>query len=105
MCRWAALPIMVWANTAFSMNTTGLFKQLCKSETLWKAWVDVKNKNTAGGIDQVTVEEFSGKAKSEVELLATEISEGKYIPLPYKKTQIPKSDHSFRSLGLLNVRD
>jgi len=87
------------------MNTTGLFKQLCKSETLWKAWVDVKNKNTAGGIDQVTVEEFSGKAKSEVELMATEISEGKYIPLPYKKTQIPKSDHSFRSLGLLSVRD
>lgn len=86
-------------------NATSIFGKLYEFENLWMAWQRVKAKNTTGGIDQVSVKDFSEKARKEIQNLCEEIQSGKYVPQAYKESRIPKGTSTYRSLGLLSVRD
>jgi len=44
-----------------------LFDKLCKKQTLWQAWLEVKKKNTAGGIDNVCISDFEKVADAETD--------------------------------------
>jgi group II intron reverse transcriptase/maturase/CRISPR-associated endonuclease Cas1 len=87
------------------MATTPLYDRLCEYGTLWQAWKIVKAKNTAGGVDAISVKEFAVNAAQEVERIRNELLSFRYIPEPYRSTNIPKSKGGFRQLGLLCVRD
>jgi group II intron reverse transcriptase/maturase/CRISPR-associated endonuclease Cas1 len=86
-------------------SASNLFERLYKFDTLWDAWQSVKTKNTSGGIDQISVKDFALNAKKEIQTLSEEIKSGHYIPQAYKETRIPKDKNSYRTLGLLSVRD
>ncbi len=87
------------------MATTPLYDRLCEYERLWQAWKIVKAKNTAGGVDAITVKEFTVNAGQEVEKIRSELLSFRYIPEPYRSANIPKSKGGLRQLGLLCVRD
>ncbi|HAQ37261.1 MAG TPA: hypothetical protein DCQ58_02030 [Saprospirales bacterium] len=87
------------------MEATGLFEKLCRQETLWQAWHDVRQKNTVGGLDHMSVAQFEKTATEDISRIARELQNGQYLPLPYKSISIPKDKKSFRELGLLSVRD
>lgn len=81
------------------------YNQLCSKECLYLAWQRVKEKNTAGGIDRKTVEEYAWNADKNLKDLLFRLESGKYIQQPYKEVFIPKDNVEKRRLGLLTVDD
>ncbi len=86
------------------MNNS-LFETLCRKQTLYAAWLKVKEKNTAGGIDRETVEEYASNLEKNLHELSAHLIAGTYIQLPYREVLIPKKENEKRRLGLLTVND
>ena len=82
-----------------------LFQSLYNKETLFNAWQRVKEKNTAGGIDRKTVEDYMPLAEKNIAQLAEMLASGQYAQQPYLEVVIPKNDTEKRRLGLLTVND
>ncbi len=86
------------------MNDT-LFDSICNKETLYAAWLRVKEKNTAGGIDSQSVQEYAVSVDKQLDDLVHQLETGSYIQQPYREVFIPKNEHEKRRLGLLTVTD
>lgn len=82
-----------------------LLNSLYTKETLYSAWLRVKEKNTAGGIDMQTVHDYSVTVEKNLEELLHDLQSGTYIQQPYREVFIPKNDTEKRRLGLLTVND
>ena len=82
-----------------------LYNQLCSKERLYIAWQRVKEKNTAGGVDRKTVEEYAWNIDKNLNNLLSRLQSGKYVQQPYKEIFIPKEKNEKRRLGLLTVDD
>lgn len=82
-----------------------LYTSLCSTDILYSAWLRVKEKNTAGGVDKQTVQEYSVAVDRNIEKLITQLQTGSYIQQPYREVYIPKSDTEKRRLGLLTIND
>lgn len=76
-------------------------------EVLLTAWQRIKTKRAKGGIDRVTVEDFTANAERELENLRVELLTEKYVPEPLKIISIPKTKNTAetRQIGLASVRD
>ena len=74
-------------------------------DNLLTAWQRIKLKDSAGGIDRVTVAMFEKNLDQNISQLSVELKAGKYIPLPYKEFSIPKDENEFRNISLPAVRD
>jgi group II intron reverse transcriptase/maturase/CRISPR-associated endonuclease Cas1 len=86
------------------MNDT-LFLRLCTSESLYRAWQHVKEKNTSGGIDRKTVDDYAVTIDKNLSDLLNILKDGKYVQQPYKEVFIQKNVTEKRRLGLLTVND
>ncbi|MBN3036593.1 MAG: CRISPR-associated endonuclease Cas1 [Bacteroidales bacterium] len=62
-------------------------------------------KGSAGGVDNVEVEEFGENIDANLDDLLRDISDKTYIPKPYRQVSIPKEKGGRRILGLPAVRD
>lgn len=82
-----------------------LYQKLCNKEVLYKAWQHVKEKNTIGGVDSKTVEEYAVTIDKNLQILLNLLHSGKYIQQPYKEIFIPKNISDKRRLGLLTIND
>jgi group II intron reverse transcriptase/maturase/CRISPR-associated endonuclease Cas1 len=82
-----------------------LFETLCRKQTLYTAWLKVKEKNTVGGIDQKTVEDYARNVDQNLDDLSQKLIAGTYIQQPYREVFIPKKENEKRRLGLLTVND
>jgi RNA-directed DNA polymerase len=76
-----------------------LYTQLCNAELLQTAFEIVKQKGSAGGIDNVSVEDFEREQAQNLAVLLTELETETYVPHPYKEVKIPKGENEFRTLG------
>lgn len=86
--------------------TTSLFQFLCQDSTLQAAWRQVKGKNSAGGIDGISLAEFEKDLYQQIQTLALELKNRKWKPQPYLQMEVPKKNKKeMRKLGLLSVRD
>jgi len=76
-------------------------------EVLLTAWQKIKTKRKQGGIDRVTIEDFTANADRELERLRLDLLTEKYVPEPLKIISIPKTKDSTatRQIGLASVRD
>jgi len=76
-------------------------------EVLLTAWQKIKTKRSKGGIDRVTIEDFTANAERELERLRLELITEKYVPEPLKVISIPKTKDftQTRQIGLASVRD
>lgn len=82
-----------------------LFQILCNEQTLRDAWLQVKQKNAAGGIDGVTVADFEKRSTEQIRELSRLLKTKSWNPEPYLRVEIPKKDSEKRKLGLLSVKD
>ena len=80
---------------------------LCKEQTLFTAWRNVKEKRSSGGIDGVSILEFDEESHLEIRKLADELRNGTWRPFPYWEIEIAKSKNpnEKRELGMTAVRD
>ena len=87
------------------MNTH--FCNLCREDTLYKAWNYVKSKGSAGGIDGVTIEDFNKDKEHQIRIIQAELKNGTWKPQPYLQIAIPKSKdpNEKRILGMAVVKD
>lgn len=98
-------PLSDWANSVYYPMNDLLYQRLCTKEALYLAWERVKEKNTVGGIDRKTVEDYAlNLDKNQNDLLGL-LQTGKYIQQPYKEVFIPKNLTEKRRLGLLTIND
>lgn len=82
-----------------------LYDQLVQLSHLQKAWAIVKTKNTAGGVDAVSVSDFEKEADVKLTAIAAQLQLEAYSPLPLSKFSIPKDNGEQRTLKLLSVQD
>ena len=82
-----------------------IYNRLCNIELLREAWLLVKTKNSAGGIDAVSVEEFEKNAEQNLKGLLSGLISLNYLSLPMKKSSCLKKDGSNRELGMLSISD
>jgi group II intron reverse transcriptase/maturase/CRISPR-associated endonuclease Cas1 len=82
-----------------------LFNSICNKETLYSAWLRVKEKNTTGGIDFRTVNDYAVTVDQNLDELIRQLQAGTYIQQPYREVMIPKNEIEKRRLGLLTVND
>ncbi|WP_432988086.1 group II intron reverse transcriptase/maturase [Dactylosporangium sp. CA-233914] len=71
---------------------------------VWDAWLKVKSKGGAGGVDGVSIEQFEVNLKDNLYKLWNRMSSGSYFPGPVRAVEIPKKGGT-RVLGIPNVVD
>ena len=82
-----------------------LYQNLCLPVTLYSAWKVVKKKNSAGGIDGLSVLQFEEKLAFNLEALRKDLVQKTWNPEPYLRVNIAKNAVETRKIGLLSVRD
>ena len=88
------------------MALNALFHSLCLDATLQAAWRQVKGKNSAGGIDGVSLAEFERNLYQNIQSVAEDLKNGLWKPQPYLQIEVPKKKtDEMRKLGLLSIRD
>lgn len=84
---------------------TKLFERLCQLDLLQSAWMNVKSKNSAGGIDGMSVKDFEEKSDKYLSEILKDLKSGTWTPYPYMGISIPKKENERRHIGLLSIKD
>ena len=71
---------------------------------VWRAWLKVRSKGGAAGVDGVTLEQFEERLEANLYKLWNRMSSGSYFPGPVRAVEIPKKGGT-RILGIPNVVD
>lgn len=82
-----------------------LFHNFCSVDTLMLAWQRVRAKQTAGGIDNKSIETYQTDFSQNISSLSQRLLNGSYIQQPYLEVFIPKNEHEKRRLALLTIDD
>ncbi len=75
-----------------------LMEQVCTVENLTNAWrrvrsnVKVIQRHRSAGIDRMTLDDFAADWPNQMALLAEELRNGSYRPLPPRWVTIPKTN-------------
>ena len=72
---------------------------------VWQAYLDVKEKGGAAGIDEETIQDFEGKLKDNLYKIWNWMSSGTYFPPAVKAVPIPKKSGGIQILGIPTVSD
>ena len=83
----------------------GLFMSVASYDNLNLAWKSILSKESAGGIDNITLDSFGRNLHNNLESLHRDLIEGEWVPRPYLNVSIPKKDDEERTIGLLSVGD
>ncbi len=70
-----------------------------------EAWEKVKQNRGAGGIDDVTIDEFERNLEQNLNEIQRLLRQDMYVPKPVKRVYIPKPDGKQRPLGIPTIRD
>jgi len=70
-----------------------------------EAWEKVKQNRGAGGIDDVTIDEFERNLEQNLNEIQRLLRQDSYVPKPVKRVYIPKPDGRQRPLGIPTIRD
>lgn len=81
------------------------YNQLCNLDVLRDAWLKVKTKQSKGGIDTVSIEDFDLNAEENLAKLLATLLARTYIPMPMQKASSLKKDGTVRDLGMLTISD
>lgn len=112
--RWSWAEPAVWTErmlTALEEGVKGgrwhcLWDKILKVENARAASGKVLAKRGSAGVDHVTVERFGADLDKNLDRLIRELREGKYVPYPVRRVEIPKpGSREKRPLGIPTVRD
>lgn len=82
-----------------------LYDRMLHEKGLLQAFSKVKSNKGAPGVDGQTIEDFAENLSEEIALLASELRQKSYRPLPVKRVEMPKAGGGIRLLGIPAVRD
>jgi RNA-directed DNA polymerase len=82
-----------------------LLERILSFENVRKAWERVRANKGAPGIDDVSVEEFPERFRSQWMEIRQSLLAGTYLPSPVKRVEIPKQTGGTRPLGIPRVLD
>ena len=76
-------------------------------QEVWNAWIKVKGKQGAPGVDRVSIEEFEADLQNNLYKIWNRMSSGSYFPPPVMAVEIPKAHGAAgtRVLGVPTVAD
>jgi RNA-directed DNA polymerase len=74
-------------------------------QVVWDAYLRVKAKRGASGVDGQSIEAFEVNVKDNLYKIWNRLSSGSYIPPPVKLVEIPKGNGGTRPLGIPTVSD
>lgn len=86
-------------------NCVNLLEVILSKDNLNVAYLQVKRKKGAAGIDGMKVGEMLEWLKGNKEGFLTSLRNGKYKPQPVRRVEIPKPDGGKRKLGIPTVLD
>jgi group II intron reverse transcriptase/maturase len=78
---------------------------LIKKRQVYEAYLEVRSKEGAGGVDGVTIEQFEKDLKGNLYKIWNRMSSGAYFPPPVRAVTIPKKNGGQRILGVPTVAD
>jgi len=112
--RWAWAEPSVWTDrmlTALEEGVKGgiwfsLIDKVHSQRSLLASYKKVAAKGGAGGVDHVTVEDFTRKLSHNLEKLTAQLRDGSYSPQAVRRVNIPKpGTRETRPLGIPTIRD
>ncbi|WP_231036100.1 group II intron reverse transcriptase/maturase [Pectinatus sottacetonis] len=86
-------------------NRVNLLEIILSPANLNEAYLRVKRKKGAAGVDGMKVDEMYGWLKEHKEEFLESLKNGKYKPQPVRRVEIPKPDGGKRKLGIPTVLD
>ena len=112
--RWAWAEPTVWTERMLTTLEEGvkggkwysLFDKVYRKGNLEAGYAKVKANGGKPGIDRVTVEAYSRNKDKNLEWLANELANGRYLPMANLRVEIPKPGSTEkRPLGIPTVKD
>ena len=85
------------------MNATKPFS--IPKQLVWRAWLAVKSKGGAAGVDNQSLEDFERDLKNNLYRIWNRLCSGSYFPPPVKAVPIPKKSGGTRILGVPTISD
>ena len=85
------------------MNATKPFS--IPKQLVWRAWLAVKAKGGAAGVDNQSLEDFERDLKNNLYRIWNRMCSGSHFPPPVKAVPIPKKSGGTRILGVPTVSD
>ena len=92
-------------NELLKLKWHSLYGQMLLERNLIFAFSKVRANDGAGGIDNVSIEEFETKLIENIENLKTELKAKEYKPSPVRRVYIPKKNGGQRPLGIPIIKD
>lgn len=94
------------ASTEATKTTdSSLIEEVLHKETLTRAWKQVRANRGAPGVDGVTIEAFPAWYREHGPAVMQALREGRYLPSPVRRVDIPKPGGGTRMLGVPTVLD
>ena len=78
---------------------------LIDKRRVYEAYLEVRSKEGAGGVDGVTIEQFEKDLKGNLYKIWNRMSSGAYFPPPVRAVTIPKKNGGQKILGVPTVAD
>jgi len=72
---------------------------------VWSAYLKVKTKGKAYGVDEVSMKEFEQELKGNLYKIWNRLASGTYFPPAVREVEIPKKDGEMRKLGIPTIGD
>ena len=92
-------------NNPMKLKYHSLYGQLLRDRVLMNAWKKVKANRGSGGIDGVTIKEYTKKEQENILKLLEKLKAKEYKPAPVRRVYIPKKDGKKRPLGIPTLED
>jgi len=96
-----------WLNPTGAKKVHSLVDKVYKRKNLELAWIRVRRKDGAGGVDGQSLAEFEEVLDEQLDQLSQQLRTDTYQPLPVRRHLIPKAGQpgKFRPLGIPTIYD
>ncbi|MGP4074219.1 group II intron reverse transcriptase/maturase [Piscibacillus sp. B03] len=92
-------------NQEWKFKLHSIYGQLLFDRKLTNSFRKVKENKGAGGIDQVTIDDYEGNLEENILKLLEKLKHKSYQPTPVKRVNIPKKNGDKRPLGIPTIED